>query len=476
MICSLILGAESLESDLLQPGGISELHIFRFDGLLKDRKRAVFALRPDDRPEVESDEEETIERLTFDRLCRFRRHYLLGLQIKIGDLVNDYTPPDVCLEEGIESFSFSWRELFTRLFREERIAMTFYSRWLSHLKGDTIAEAYMSNVGLWMGPAEEQAMLWTEDQLAKPRPELARYLEQGMRPICRLIARRGRRQKILKDHSGMVDYQNLLSEQQWYRRSMPERIENSSAMGDYRKVLSDRQWYRDPMQRTTESPSYRPSITSSANWSDLSAASESETGPGIALPSHGPHPLSSSPAVQEIPQHIQQSEASGPSDMDVDLAPDPGSFGNPITPTKPASRPNQILPKAPNKLTRKFSEADLEEYTPLSKHPRLVARPETAAPESEVATVSLGALEAEMQRMRITPSLSWGNERRFTYDSEDFSGTCTGWMEITSTLASKDEDTHTYNSDDCSEAGTGSMEVTSSIASENEEEIYPNNS
>ena len=115
--------------------------------------------------------------------------------------------------------------------------MAFYSRWLSHLNGDIIAEDNMSNVGGLMGPVENQAMLWTEDQLAKPRPELARYLGQGMRPICRLIARRGRRQRILKDHSDMVDYHNILSEQKWYRRSMPEAIEDFSAVGDYHKIL-----------------------------------------------------------------------------------------------------------------------------------------------------------------------------------------------------------------------------------------------
>ena len=218
-------------------------------------------------------------------------------------------------------------------------------------------------------------MLWTEDQLAKPRPELARYLGQGMRPMCRLITRRGRRQRIFKDHSGMVDYHNILSEQKWYRRSMPEAIEDYSAMGDYHKILSDHQWYRNPMQRTTESPSNRPRL---------------------ALPSHGPCRLSSGPAVQERPQHVQQSEATGPSDMDVDLAQDPRSLGNAVTPMKPSSRETPTLPKAPNKLIRKFSEADLEEYTPCSKHPRLVAYPETAAPEPEIATLSLDALEAEI--------------------------------------------------------------------------------
>ena len=60
-----------------------------------------------------------------------------------------------------------------------------------------------------------------------------------MRPVCRLIARRGLRQRIFKDHSGTVDYHNILSEQKWYRRSMPKSIEDSSAMCDYHKILSD---------------------------------------------------------------------------------------------------------------------------------------------------------------------------------------------------------------------------------------------
>ena len=163
--------------------------------------------------------------------------------------------------------------------------------------------------------------------------------------------------------------------------------------------------------------------------------------------------------------------------MDVDLAPDPGSLGNAVTPTKPSSRKTPTLPKAPNNLIRKFSEADLEEYTPCSKHPRLVAYPETAAPEPVIATLSLDALEAEIQQMKIPPSLPSGNEERLIYKPEDFSGNCIGRMDITSTFAEEekeehdddhDKNYHTYHFEELSDPGTSSMEAASSLASEEE--------
>ena len=164
--------------------------------------------------------------------------------------------------------------------------------------------------------------------------------------------------------------------------------------------------------------------------------------------------------------------------MDVDLAPDPRFLGNVVTPTKPSSRETPTLPKAPNKLIRKFSKADLEEYTPCSKHPRLVAYPETAAPEPEIATLSLDALEAEIQQMKIPPPLPSGNERRLIYNPEDFSRNCIGRMDVTSTFAEEEEEEdddddkndHTRRFEELSDPGTSSMEAASSLASEEEEE------
>ena len=522
MICSSILGVEKLESDLLQPGGTSQLHTFYYKGLSRDGEDAVFALRPDYYPGVESDHQtwcldqrDTIESLTFERLCKIHTCELLGLEIKIGDMVNDYTPPDLLMEEPFESFAFSWRELFRRLLREEKIAMTLYSQWLSHLKGDTILKEDTSNVEGCIGPVEEQAKLWTEDQLAKPWPELARLAGQGMKPICRMIARRGRSQSKLnlKDNSGMVDYRKLLSEHKWYRCPMQDITESSSAMVDYHKILSEHRWYRNLKQRASKVPSNRLGVTSSVRWSGLSAASESETGLRTALPSHGSCCLSSRHAGQEKLRYVRQSETSEPSDTDDNL-PDPRSLSNPVTPIKPSSSENRTIANAPKKsqkLTRKFSEADLEEST-ASKRPRLAAPPAIAARRPEIAPFehaqsyyplpsslrhahpanerksnmtmqveedSRGrpynrhnlqdSIEAGMKRIQITSSLTSENERIYTYNPQDFIETEMERMEMASSLASEDEKMHTYNPQDSSEADAEQTETTPSLGSEDED-------
>lgn len=170
--------------------------------------------------------------------------------------------------------------------------------------------------------------------------------------------------------------------------------------------------------------------------------------------------------------------------MDIDSAPKTRSLGSPVTPTKPSLSEDQPKPNAPNKLIRKFSEADLHEYTPCSKRPRLSAYHETAAPEPEISNLSLDALDAEIQQLKIIPSLSRENERRLFYKFKDFSGNCIGWMEITSTLTEKEkkekeqeddndeeeEGVRTYKYEELSDAGTSSMEATSTLASESEEE------
>ena len=468
------------------------MHTFYFNGLSRDSIRAVFALRPDYYPAAESDHQtwcfdqrDTIESLTFERLCKIHTCELLGLEIKIGDMANDYTPFDLLMEEPLESFSFSWRELFGRLIGEERIAMTLYSQWLSHLKGDPILKEDPSNFEGFMGPAEKQAKLWTEDQLAKPWPELARFAGQGMKPICRMIARRGRCQRKLKDNSGMVDYHNLLSEHKWYRRPMQDITEDSSAMVEYHKIPSDHRWYRNPIQRTTKSPSNRPGITSSARWSSLPAASDSETDPQIALPSHRSCCPSSRHALQELSQYVQQSEALEPSDTDDNLAPDPRSLSNPVTPAKPSSRENQTVANAPKKsqkLTRKFSEADLQESTP-SKRPRLVADLSIVARVPEIADIEQARFHYSLTtRLRQAHP---DNERKSNmtmqveedsrsrpyngYNHQDSIEAGMERMEIASSLASEDDDVYSYNSQDSSAAETDRMENTPSLGSEDED-------
>ena len=160
--------------------------------------------------------------------------------------------------------------------------------------------------------------------------------------------------------------------------------------------------------------------------------------------------------------------------MDIDSAPNSRSLGTPVTPTKPSLSEDQPLPNAPNKLIRKFSETDLQEYTPCSKRPRLSAYPETAAPEPHIVSLPLDGLEAEIQRIKLTP-LSRGEERSLFYHIEDSSGKCIGWMRIRSTFADEEEGKEDDNDDDgvriymyeeLSDPGTSSMEATSTLASE----------
>ena len=298
------------------------------------------------------------------------------------------------------------------------------------------------------------------------------------------------------------------------KRSMKGTTEYYSAMVNYHKNQSEYRWYRNSMQGTTKSPSNRPGITSSARWSGLSAASEAETNPRIALPSHVSCCPSSSHALQELSQYVQQSEALELSDTDDDLAPDPRSLTIPVTPTKPSSRENQTLanpPKKNQKLTRKFSEADLQDATP-SKRPRLITRPSIAAQKPEIGEIeeaqfhyplptrlrhahpdnepkSSTTLQAEehwrrrhyhrcnpqdssengMERIQITSSLASENERRYTYNSQEFIEAGMERMEIASPLASEDEDVYRYNSQDSSEAETDGMENTPSLGSEDED-------
>ena len=206
-----------------------------------------------------------------------------------------------------------------------------------------------------------------------------------------------------------------------------------------------------------------------------------------------------------------RSEALEPSDTDDDLAPDPRPVGNPATPTKPSPRENQTSANAPKKnqrLTRKFYEADLEEYTP-SKRPRLVDRPSIATRRPENAGIKKvhplpirlrqahpgnqqkssmtmqvkgdsrsrhynrsnpqNSIEAGMEQMKITSSLASANGRMYTYSSQDSIEARMEQMEIASSLTSEDEDEYTYNSQDSSEAETDRMETTPSLGSEDED-------
>lgn len=234
-------------------------------------------------------------------------------------------------------------------------------------------------------------------------------------------------------------------------------------------------------------------------------------GPRITLPSHGFCCPSRRHALQEISQYAQQSEALEPSDTDDDLAPDTRSISNPVTPTKPSSRENQTLANAPKKsqkLTRKFSESDLQDLTP-SKRPRLSTRPSVASRSPEIATVEQAqsqsplptslrpvphskgptsrrtmqveegsrsqpdnndnlkdSIEAGMERMEITPSLSSEDGKVRTHDAQDLSEAETDGMKTTPSLASEDEEMRTYDAEDSSEADTDQNEPTPSLGGE----------
>ena len=159
-------------------------------------------------------------------------------------------------------------------------------------------------------------------------------------------------------------------------------------------------------------------------------------------------------------------------------------------------------------MIRKFSEADLEEYTP-SKRPRLVNRPSIATRKPEISGIKKArplpirlrqahpdndrkssmtmqakeesrsrhndryntqdSIEAGMERMQTTSSLDSANGRMYTYSSQDSVEARMEQMEIVSSLASEDEDMYTYNSQDSSEAETDRMETTSSLGWEDED-------
>ena len=164
--------------------------------------------------------------------------------------------------------------------------------------------------------------------------------------------------------------------------------------------------------------------------------------------------------------------------MDIGSAPNTSSLGSPVTPTKLPFWGTPTLPNAPNKLIRKFSEADFQDETPCSKRPRLDADPETAVPEPKIVNISLNALEDEIQRMKLIP-LSPGDEGSVHYDITESREECTGWMLITSPFAEEEEWEEYYNDDngvrvyiyqELSDPGTSSMEATSTGASESESE------
>ena len=159
--------------------------------------------------------------------------------------------------------------------------------------------------------------------------------------------------------------------------------------------------------------------------------------------------------------------------MDIDFAPNTSSLGSPVTPTKLPLRGNPTLPNAPNKLIRKFSEADLQDDTPCSKHPRPSGYLDATPPEPNSL---LDALEAGTKRMKITPTPSRGNERRLFYKLKDFGGSYISWLEIMAALAEKEEkekeqeSVRTHKYEELSDPGTSSSEATSTGASESESE------
>ena len=213
---------------------------------------------------------------------------------------------------------------------------------------------------------------------------------------------------------------------------------------------------------------------------------------------------------------ISRSEALEPSDTNDDLAPNQRSVGNLVTPTKPPSRDNQTLANAPKKsqkLIRKFSEADLEEYTP-SKRPRLVNRPSIAIRKPEISGIKKArplpirlrqahpdndrkssmtmqvkgdsrsrhynrsnpqnSIEAGMEQMKITSSLASENESMYTKNSQNFIEAMMDQMENATSLTSEDEDVYTYNSQKPSEVETDRIENTPSLGSEDEDEYTYN--
>ena len=287
-------------------------------------------------------------------------------------------------------------------------------------------------------------------------------------------------------------------------------------MADYHRFLSDRGWYRDSIQPTTRSPSSSPDITSTANWSyryDLLAIAEPKMDTRITLPSHGPCCPSRRHALRELSQYAQQSEALEPSDTDDDLAPEPRSLNNPVTPTKPSSRENQTLadaPKKSQKVTRNFSEADLQDPTP-SKRPKLSTRPSIVSQSPEIAAVektqsqsqsplptslrpashsngptSRATMQEEegsrrqsdindnlkdpivagMGRMQITSSLASLDGYVYIHDPQVSAKLKQTEWKLRHLLSSEDGKVRTYDAEDSSESETDGIETTPSLSSE----------
>ena len=473
-----MLGAEILESNILQPGGIGQLHRFYFNGLSRDSNRAVFVLRPDRdlgaKPDQRTwclDHNETIERLKLERHRQIYIYPFLGFEIRIGDMVNEYTPPDLSIQERFKSLSFSWSEVFTRLLGEEKLAMAFFSRLsrrLSHLDCGSLLKEDMSNVEGLMGRAGQQPMFWDKTQLARPWPDLTPISEQRMLPICRQVARLGRPhykpQYKLNDIPGL-EHLDPFRDRHWYRSSLDEITKDYPATGSYDKNFSEIWWYRSSMQWTTQSLSHWPGSTSSAHRSGLSATSESEKDPRIAFPSHGSRGLSSRHAVQERSQYMHQSEALEPSSADSDRAPDPRPLTRPVTPTEPSSRENQTLPNAPKKskgYAHKFSEADIQDYNPQGLIEAGMERMEIASPlASDDEDMSQGSIVVGLERSEPTPFLIWE-------DGDMSQGSIEAGierMEIDPSLVSENKDV----SQSTIEAGIGSVDSTPSLDSEDED-------
>ena len=228
-------------------------------------------------------------------------------------------------------------------------------------------------------------------------------------------------------------------------------------MADYHEFLSDRGWYRDPTQPTTRGQSSRPGITIPSYWSYwYSRLDEAEPNMDlrITLPSHGPCCPSRRHALQELSQYAQQSEALDPSDTDDDLAPETRSLNNPVTPTKPSSRENQTLadaPKKSQKVTRKFSEADLKDQTP-SKRPKLSTRPSIASQSPEIAAFE----QAQSQSQSPLPT-------SLCLVSHSKGPTSTTTMQVEEGSRSQPDDNE--NLKDSIVAGMERMQTTSSLAS-----------
>ena len=171
-----------------------------------------------------------------------------------------------------------------------------------------------------------------------------------------------------------------------------------------------------------------------------------------------------------------------PSDKDDLLAPETRSLSNPVTSTKPSSRENQTLadaPKKSQKVTRKFSEADIQDSTPL-KRPELSTRPSIASQSPEIAAVEQAQSQSPLPTS-FRPALhSNGPTSRTTMQVEEGSKhqpdnnhnlkylIVAGMerMQITSSLASEDEYAYIHNPQDSSEVETDGMETTPSLSSE----------